>query len=121
MTDPRQSRMSIGELARLAGVTSRAIRHLHAVGVLPEPARDASGYRRYVQEDLLDLQRIVRLRAAAVPLEEISRLRVAGWDETATAEALTVRAQHVHSEIERLPSLHGEITMSLREAAHTNG
>ena len=39
--------LTIGQLATYAGVTVRAVRHYHAKGLLPEPARDGSGYRRY--------------------------------------------------------------------------
>ena len=39
--------LTIGQLAAYAGVTTRAVRHYHQVGLLPEPERDASGYRTY--------------------------------------------------------------------------
>ena len=39
--------LTIGQLAAYAGVTVRAVRHYHAKGLLPEPQRDHSGYRRY--------------------------------------------------------------------------
>jgi hypothetical protein len=39
--------LTIGQLAAYAGVTVRAVRHYHQIGLLPEPERDASGYRRY--------------------------------------------------------------------------
>lgn len=63
--------LTIGELARLAGTTARAIRHYHAVGLLAEPGRDASGYRRYGPHALVRLVRIRRLRDLGVPLERI--------------------------------------------------
>ena len=37
--------VTIGQLASYAGVTIRAVRHYHQVGLLPEPDRNASGYR----------------------------------------------------------------------------
>ena len=37
--------LTIGQLAAYAGVTVRAVRHYHQVGLLPEPERDASGCR----------------------------------------------------------------------------
>ena len=37
--------LTIGQLAAYVGVTVRAVRHYHQVGLLPEPERDASGYR----------------------------------------------------------------------------
>lgn len=51
--------MSIGELAAAAGTTARTVRHYHAVGLLPEPARRPNGYREY---DTLALMRLVRVR-----------------------------------------------------------
>ncbi len=39
--------LTISQLAAYAGVTVRAVRHYHQIGLLPEPERDASGYRRY--------------------------------------------------------------------------
>ncbi len=36
--------MRIGEVAGLVGISTRAIRHYHHVGLLPEPARKANGY-----------------------------------------------------------------------------
>ena len=39
--------LTIGRLASYAGVTIRAVRHYHQVGLLLEPERDSSGYRTY--------------------------------------------------------------------------
>ena len=47
------------ELAKLAGVTVRTLRHYHAIGLLDEPPRQANGYRDYRPEDLL---RVLRIR-----------------------------------------------------------
>jgi DNA-binding transcriptional MerR regulator len=68
----REPRLRIGELAGLAGTTSRAVRHYHAIGLLAEPVRDDSGYRRYGAEHLVRLVRIRRLRMLDMPLEQIA-------------------------------------------------
>ena len=47
LDDQRFAMLTIGQLAAYAGVTVRTVRHYHAKGLLPEPARDHSGYRRY--------------------------------------------------------------------------
>lgn len=39
--------MRIGEIAALIGVTPRAVRHYHHLGLLPEPVRRSNGYREY--------------------------------------------------------------------------
>ncbi|QOR70801.1 MerR family transcriptional regulator [Ruania alkalisoli] len=51
--------MRIGELAELAGVTSRTVRHYHQIGLLPEPERRINGYREY---SVLDATRLLRIR-----------------------------------------------------------
>ncbi len=51
--------MRIGELAELAGVTSRTVRHYHQIGLLPEPERRINGYREY---SVLDVTRMLRIR-----------------------------------------------------------
>ncbi|MFD2796744.1 MerR family transcriptional regulator [Promicromonospora vindobonensis] len=66
--------MRSGELARLAGVTVRALRHYHEVGVLPEPRRDSNDYRNYDMHDLVRLLRIKRLAAVGIPLERMPDL-----------------------------------------------
>ncbi|ATY10610.1 MerR family transcriptional regulator [Amycolatopsis sp. AA4] len=73
--------LTIGQLARHAGVSAKAVRVYHAKGLLPEPARDASGYRRYDAQAVIDLARIVTLAKAGVPLARIPE--VLNADETA--------------------------------------
>ncbi|MEU5687661.1 MerR family transcriptional regulator [Streptomyces venezuelae] len=66
--------LTIGQLAATAGVTVRTVRHYHHVGLLPEPRRDASGYRRYSAQAAVDLIRIRTLVDAGVPLARIDAL-----------------------------------------------
>lgn len=50
--------ITIGQLARYAGVSTKTVRVYHDKGLLPEPDRDASGYRRYGAQDAIDLIKI---------------------------------------------------------------
>ena len=50
--------LTISQLASYAGVTVRAVRHYHAKGLLPEPERDHSGYRRYDAAAVVELVKI---------------------------------------------------------------
>ncbi|MFJ5223706.1 MerR family transcriptional regulator [Streptomyces sp. NPDC088400] len=63
--------MRIGEIAALVGVTSRAVRHYHHLGLLPEPARRANGYRDYTVRDAVLLARIRRLTELGLGLDEV--------------------------------------------------
>ncbi len=77
--------LTIGRLADFAGVTIRAVRHYHARGLLPEPERDASGYRRYNAQAVVDLIRIKTLADAGVPLARVRDLLHAEPEEFAAA------------------------------------
>ncbi|MEU8477144.1 MerR family transcriptional regulator [Streptomyces hygroscopicus] len=63
--------MRIGEIAALVGVTSRAVRHYHHIGLLPEPVRRANGYRSYGIRDAVALARIRRLTELGLSLDEV--------------------------------------------------
>lgn len=77
--------LTISQLAAYAGVTVRAVRHYHAKGLLPEPERDASGYRRYDANAVVELIRIRTLAGAGVPLARVQELLDADHDEFAAA------------------------------------
>ncbi len=73
--------ITIGQLARYVGVSTKTIRVYHDKGLLPEPDRDASGYRRYGARHAIDLIKIRTLAEAGVPLARIRDLRSATDDE----------------------------------------
>jgi DNA-binding transcriptional MerR regulator len=77
--------LTIGELASYAGVTVRAVRHYHAVGLLPEPGRDSSGYRAYDAAAVVALIRIRTLAEAGVPLARVRELLDADGDTFSAA------------------------------------
>lgn len=68
------SGVTIGQAAAFAGVTIKTIRHYHRLGLVDEPRRDASGYRRYGSPDLLRLVQVRTLAENGVPLSEIAAL-----------------------------------------------
>jgi DNA-binding transcriptional MerR regulator len=92
--------LTIGQLAAYAGVTVRAVRHYHQIGLLPEPERDASGYRRYGATAVVSLIKIRTLADAGVPLSQIGQLLEA--DASTFAEAVQRIDSHLRDEIERL-------------------
>jgi len=63
--------MRIGEIAALVGVTTRAVRHYHHLGLLPEPVRRGNGYRDYTVRDAVLLARIRRLTELGLGLDEV--------------------------------------------------
>lgn len=89
--------MTIGQLAAYAGVTVRAVRHYHAKGLLPEPERDHSGYRRYDAAAVVELIRIRILADAGVPLSRVQELLTA--DEVKFAAAIEDVDRRLRAEI----------------------
>ncbi|GAA1819531.1 MerR family transcriptional regulator [Actinomadura chokoriensis] len=92
--------LTIGQLAAYAGVTVRAVRHYHQIGLLPEPERDASGYRRYGATAVVSLIKIRTLADAGVPLSRIDDLLAA--DAATFAEAVRRIDARLRDEIARL-------------------
>ena len=72
--------MKSGDLARMAGVSVRALRHYHAIGILPEPPRHENGYRDYDASSLLRVLRIRQLASLGFSLEQMGPL-LDGLDE----------------------------------------
>jgi DNA-binding transcriptional MerR regulator len=104
--------LTIGQLAAYAGVTVRAVRHYHQRGLLAEPARDSSGYRRYDAEAVVDLIRIKTLSEAGVPLARVEELLDAEPQQFSQAiaqidEALTARIRDLTDHRRRLAELDG--------------
>ncbi|MFJ6651619.1 MerR family transcriptional regulator [Microbacterium sp. NPDC091313] len=77
---------SIQQVARLAGTTSRTLRHYDDVGVLPPSRVAANGYRYYDADALVRLQRILLLRDLGLGLADIARVLEREQDEDAALE-----------------------------------
>ncbi|MFC4561036.1 MerR family transcriptional regulator [Nocardiopsis mangrovi] len=65
---------STREIAELAGISVRSVRHYHEVGLLPEPERRSNGYKQYGAAHLVRLLRIKRLADLGVGLGAIAEI-----------------------------------------------
>ena len=106
----RSALLTIGQLADYVGVTIRAIRHYHQRGLLAEPDRDASGYRRYGADAVIQLIRIKALADAGVPLARIEEVLGAGPAEFSQAvtqidRALATRIRELQQQRRRVGQL----------------
>ena len=66
--------MTIGRLAREAGVNIDTIRYYERNGLVPKPVRRASGYREYEIADVRRLRFILRAKDLGFTLVEIAEL-----------------------------------------------
>lgn len=76
-----EATLTIGEVARQAGLHTSAIRYYEDIGVLPKPER-THGHRRYTSRVFQQLAIIQLARDAGFTMAEIQTL-VSGFDETA--------------------------------------
>lgn len=102
--------LTIGQLADYVGVTVRAVRHYHQRGLIPEPERDVSGYRRYDANAVIELIRIKALADAGVPLARIEEVLGAGPEEFSGAlaqidKALVQRIKELQEQRRRVSQL----------------
>lgn len=98
--------MLSSELADLAGVTVRALRHYHQIGLLPEPPRTSGDYRQYDVGHLVRVLRITRLTALGIPLSALPEVLD---DPTAAEELLDQLDRQAAAEIERLTARRASI------------
>jgi DNA-binding transcriptional MerR regulator len=97
---PRQ--VKIGAAAAFAGITPRAIRHYHEIGLLPEPGRGSDGRRRYGYDDMIRLLWICKMAAAGIALDDIRHASTAGADGIeATLERLEKSLAEQEEELRR--------------------
>lgn len=103
---PRQ--VKIGDAAAFVGTTPRAIRHYHAIGLLPEPERGGDDRRRYGYEDMIRLLWIRKMADAGIALDDIRAAT------TGTAPAGTDGEDGIADILERLEETLAEQEAELR-------
>jgi MerR family transcriptional regulator, thiopeptide resistance regulator len=95
VTTTAQTTYRVGELARVAGVTVRALHHYDSLGLLSPSERTSGGHRLYAARDVERLYRLLALRGLGLPLEEIGPLldRDAGVADTVRRHLTRVEHQ----------------------------
>ncbi|MEV6819263.1 MerR family transcriptional regulator [Nocardiopsis dassonvillei] len=73
---------SMGEVCRMSGVTSRALRHYHRIGLLEPERIGPGGIRHYGHGELLRLQHILVMRELGMGLSDIARVLDERGDRT---------------------------------------
>ena len=66
--------LTIGQVAKLTGVTAKSIRYYEAIGIVPAARRGISGYRHYDEAGVHRLRFIRRARALGLPLARLKAL-----------------------------------------------
>jgi len=101
--------MYIGEIARLAGTSPKALRHYEALGLLGD-VRRSGAYRVYTQQDLAQVKLIRQAQALGFRLAEL--LPVLAGDDTdwaALSRHIAAKRAQVQQDIARLRQLDAQL------------
>ncbi len=98
--------ITIGQLARRAGIGVETVRFYERKGLLPEPPRTRSGYRLYPEEAVRRLRFVRRAKELGFTLAEIRELLELRAGPGATCAQVRERAREKLADIEaRIRSL----------------
>ena len=85
--------LTIGQLAKDAGVNIETIRYYERRGLIPEPPRRKSGYRQYGSDFVLRIQFIKRAQELGFSLNEIAELLALRVDSDTVCSEVKQRAE----------------------------
>ncbi len=108
--------VSIGQLAKAAGVSSRTIRYYEELGILPEPHRSPGGTRRYPSDYQAYIEAALALKALGFRLDEIRPLARLALGRSISAGQRKTAARLVDGRIEELARQVSVLT-GLRDSA----
>jgi MerR family copper efflux transcriptional regulator len=101
MTTTTRTALSIGPLARSAGVGIDTVRYYEREGLLPPPRRTPSGYRSYTRETVGRLHFIRRAKDLGFSLDDIRDLLALSTDREHGVHGVRQRAESRLADVER--------------------
>lgn len=94
---------TVKQLADLAGVTPRTLRHYDQIGLLKPAKVSPNGYRHYDEQDVLRLQQILFFRELGFELDKIkAALQQPGFDLLSALQVHRLRLQERQLHTQRL-------------------
>jgi len=109
--------VSIGQLAKAAGVSSRTIRYYEELGILPEPRRSSGGTRKYPREYCGYIETALALKDLGFRLEEVKPLARLALGRTVGPGQRARAAQLVEDRIQALDR-QVAVLRKLRDCVH---
>lgn len=103
---------SIGELAKLAGISTRTLRHYDAIDLLKPAYIDENGYRIYSENEVKMLQQIMFYREFDITLEAIHE--IINSSEFDRLKALETHYRHLEAEKDRIGHLMNTVENTIK-------
>ncbi len=117
-----KTEVSIGGLAKQSAVNIETIRYYEKIGVMPKPARSASGYRLYTADHLKRLTFIRRGRELGFGLDELrGLLRLVDGHSYTCAEVRAQTLDHVAGIRQKIADLRRLERVMTSVASHCSG
>jgi MerR family mercuric resistance operon transcriptional regulator len=119
----REEPLTIGSLARAAGVNVETIRFYQRKGLVAEPHRPPGGIRRYAGADVARVKFIKSAQRLGFSLEEVSQmLRLdAGMQCTAAARLASRHLAEVRARLQDLGQIEGALAALVKRCARHRG
>ncbi|MCR5878575.1 helix-turn-helix domain-containing protein [Phenylobacterium sp. J367] len=115
---------TIGGLARATGVNLETIRYYERIGLMPAPARSASGHRIYEPAHETRLTFIRRARELGFPIEDVRGLLALSATDQPCCEVRAIASQHldaVRAKLADLQRLEAVLAATVERCAETLG
>jgi len=114
--------LTIGHLARAAGVNVETVRYYQRIGLIIEPAKPTAGFRKYPVETLERIRFIKRAQELGFTLQEVGELLELGdghcRDVRRRAEQ---KREKIEKQIKDLQALHTTLNTLIRACHSGNG
>lgn len=122
MRDVSASAMTVGRLARAAGIGVEAVRYYQRRGLLPRPAAQGA-FRRYSPDLIERIRFIKRAQDLGFTLEEIAGLLSLeeGADRGSIRQLAGARLQHVRQKITHLRKIETVLAGLVEQCEHSEG
>ena len=116
--------LTIGQLAKKAGVNVETIRYYERRRLIPEPPRRESGYRQYTADFVVRIQFIKRAQELGFSLNEISELLALRIDSETSCSEVRKHAEakiaNIEGKIQSLQSVKRAL-VELVQVCNENG
>lgn len=103
----RSHDLSVGEVAKLVGVSVRTLHHYDAIGLLQPQERSQAGYRQYGRAELERLHQVLSYRELGFELDAIAQLLDDA--ETDPTEHLRRQEAMLNARLERLLAMRRQV------------